>query len=126
VVGIGGPKNTTTNFRLVTFDLLLLNNLVFYTRVTYFKEPHFTERQTGIRARSRRAPLYSVLVLCYQVGFADQHRPGQQSRSRFRRRGDCNLRAGVILSRWLVPSSDRDKQKFDRVSGRLIRHEKYS
>jgi len=36
------------------------NTFLSYTRVTYFKEPHLTERQLGIRAQSRRAPLYSA------------------------------------------------------------------
>jgi len=44
---------------------------------------------------------------------------GQQSCSRFRRRGDCDLQASVVLSRWLLPSSDRDKRKFDRCMARF-------
>jgi len=107
------------NLRFFLLPFINEDLLTFYTRVTYFMEPHLTARQTGIARSSVARFFYSAFRPCYQIGFADQHRPGQQSRSRFRRRGDCDLQAGVVLSRWLVPSSDRDKQKFDRCMARF-------
>jgi len=102
------------------------NTFLSYTRVTYFKEPHLTERQSGIRAQSRRASLYafrhlvtrSVVLISTNLVSKVAVASGEEMTAIFERvssycGGSC-LRATAISKNLIA------------FPGRLIRHEEYS
>jgi len=127
--GWGGPKRNRAFDNLQTslfnsiktlYNSLLLRNFISRNRTSRVGSSN--KNRPLFRRASHIARFCTLLP-----GQFCQSAPTWSAKSLLPEKSNCDLQASVVLSLWLVPSSDCDKRKLiDAFPGRLLCHEKYS